>query len=132
MPSGATLKLWRSRRLFMDYGGYLAWHYGVIIDGIDIGDIWPGQVKVFDISPGDHTLQLRLLGPLRGSAKQSFSVAAGEQVVFECHTGWNFFAQLRPATHKDREDMERATAQPPTPRDLGHDGPASSSLERDS
>jgi len=102
----------------MDYVGYLGWHYIVLIDGVEVGEIWPGQVNVFDVSPGDHSLQVRLFGFLRQSEKRWFSVREGDVATFECHTGWNFYAQLRPASRKDLQGIEQAAPQPPTPRNL--------------
>jgi hypothetical protein len=59
------------------------------------------------------------MGFLRQSEQRSFTVADGEEAKFECHTGWNFYAQLRPAITRDIQQMEEALASPLVPRNLG-------------
>ncbi len=63
------------------YAGRLR-RYKVILDGQLIGDIADGQSKSFDISPGSHTLHLKV--DLARSNKVRFEAAANKTIHFRC------------------------------------------------
>lgn len=54
MTAEARVRIYRPRAL-IGMSGY----FHVLIDGIDRGELWPNQVKVFEVSPGHHEMQLK-------------------------------------------------------------------------
>ena len=44
----------------------------VFLDGSKVGAISPKQIKVYQVSPGEHSLSLHFLGGLRRSRKSMF------------------------------------------------------------
>jgi len=94
----------------------------VAIDGTEVGELWPRQVKVFDVVPGLHRVQLRV-PPLRWvrSREVEVTVNADDAVDFACWPnllGTGPFG-LHVATAKDKARMQRMIPTPPTPTDLG-------------
>ena len=79
MPE-ATLRLtrqlskWRDR--FRDYT--------VVLDGSVIGKIANGATRDFFVSPGDHTLRMKI--DWTGSQEQHFHADSGETLEFTCRT----------------------------------------------
>jgi len=118
---GATLRLWRARHVLMDVasmGGY----FSVLVDGVNVGEIWPRQTKVFEVVPGDHQLCLRYWF-LRRSGELDFSVRAGEEVELKCWMNWIGYPVLRPATADDSVKMRRPVAERTPPTNLGAEQP---------
>jgi hypothetical protein len=79
----------------------------VFLDGAEAGDISPKQVKVYQVSPGEHSLILHFLGGLRRSKKLQVSLAQGEEKQFVCLLNGMAWPSIRPATPKDVAAMER-------------------------
>jgi len=111
---GCVVRIYRSRPL-MGWTGF----FHVLIDGVDRGELWPKQVGVFEVSPGDHRLELRR-GVSTRSKVMEFSVKSGEVTEFACSrlatavglTG------LHRATQDESDVMKNLVAPSPTPRDL--------------
>jgi hypothetical protein len=79
----------------------------VFLDGSNVGEIAPKQIKVYPVSPGEHSLSLHYLGGLRRSQKLSVPLAKGEQKQFVCSLNGFSWPSIRPATPKDVAAMER-------------------------
>ena len=79
----------------------------VFLDGSKVGGISPKQIKVYRVSPGEHSLSLHFLGGLRRSRKLSVPLAGGEQKQFVCLLNGFAWPSIRPATPKDVAAMER-------------------------
>src|ERR1039457_6007099 len=56
----------------------------VFLDGSKVGAISPKQIKVYQVSPGEHSLSLRFLGGLRRSRKLHVPLAEAEEKQFVC------------------------------------------------
>jgi hypothetical protein len=79
----------------------------VFLDGSKVGAISPKQIKVYPVSPGEHSLRLHFLGGLRRSRKLSVPLAAGEEKQFVCLLNAFAWPSIRPATPKDIAARER-------------------------
>ena len=79
----------------------------VFLDGSKVGAISPKQIKVYQVSPGEHSLSLHFLGGLRRSRKLYVPIAAGEEKQFVCLLNGMGWPSIRPATPKDVAAMER-------------------------
>lgn len=79
----------------------------VFLDGSKAGVISPGQIKVYRVSPGEHSLSLHFLGGLRRSRKLSVPLAEGEEKQFACLLNGFAWPSIRPATAEDVAAMER-------------------------
>jgi len=78
----------------------------VFLDGSNVGAISPKQIKVYRVSPGEHSVSLHFLGGLRRSRKLSVPVAEGEEKQFVCLLNGFAWPSIRPATPKDVAEME--------------------------
>ena len=79
----------------------------VFLDGSKAGAISPKQIKVYQVSPGEHSLAIHFLGGLRRSRKLHVPLAEGEEKQFACLlNGWAW-PSIRPATPNDVAAMER-------------------------
>jgi hypothetical protein len=119
---GATIQLWRApnriwpafpalivlraasrlaggqrRRPAVGEGGVVS----VYLDGSKVGTISPKQIKVYQVSPGDHSLSLHFLGGLRRSRKLHARPAEGEKKQFVCLLNGFGWPSIRPATPAD-------------------------------
>ena len=56
----------------------------VFLDGSKVGAISPKQIKVYQVSPGEHSVSLHFLGGLRRSRKLSVGLADGEERQLVC------------------------------------------------
>ena len=74
----ATLRLTRQLSKWRDR----ARDYTVVLDGSAIGGIANGTTRQFAISPGDHTLRMKI--DWSGSREAQFHVEAGETIEFTC------------------------------------------------
>ena len=79
----------------------------VFLDGSMVGAISPKQIKVYRVSPGEHSLSLHFLGGLRRSRKLSVPLAEGEEKQFVCLLNGFAWPSIRPATTEDVTAMER-------------------------
>jgi hypothetical protein len=79
----------------------------VFLDGSKMGAISPGQLKVYQVAPGQHSLSLRFLGGLRRSRKLDVPLAEGEEPLFVCSLNAFAWPSIRPATPEDVAAMER-------------------------
>jgi hypothetical protein len=101
----------------------------VYIDGVERGELWGKQVRVFDVSPGTHDVQVGLgWGWVLRSRPLSFTVEAGQTADLVCARILHYldFPKLRVAREKDIARMQKLLRTPPVPRNLampeGHDG----------
>jgi hypothetical protein len=84
----------------------------VFLDGSKVGAISPKQIKVYQVSPGEHSLSLHFLGGLRRSRKLSVPLAEGEEKQFVCLLNAFGWPSIRPATPNDVAAMERLHSAP--------------------
>ena len=78
----------------------------VFLDGSKVGDISPKEIKVYKVSPGEHSLSLHFLGGLRRSRKLSVPLAEGEEKQFVCWLNAFAWPSIRPGIPKDVAAME--------------------------
>jgi hypothetical protein len=96
-------------------------YYHVIVDGIDVGEVWPRQTKVFDVTPGEHGVQVRRVGLPFGRKALLVSVDAGQVVELAC---WLDpltlgLSGLHLATPRESAKMRKIVKIPDSPRNLG-------------
>ena len=84
----------------------------VFLDGSKVGAISPKQIKVYQVSPGEHSLSLHFLGGLRRSRKLHVPLAEGEEKQLVCLLNAFGWPSIRPATPNDVAAMERQPAAP--------------------
>ncbi|MGO9879958.1 MAG: hypothetical protein ACLPSM_11500 [Acidimicrobiales bacterium] len=132
---GATIQLWRApNRIWPAFptlvvvraasrlGGGQAQRRGpaigeggvvtVLLDGSKVGAISPKQIKVYEVSPGKHSLSLHFLGGLRRSRRLHVPLAEGEEKWFVCLLNAFGWPSIRPATLNDVAAMERLHSAP--------------------
>jgi hypothetical protein len=132
---GATIQLWRApnqiwpafptlavvrvasrlgrgraqrRRPAIGEGGVV----NVFLDGSKVGAVSPKQIKVYQVSPGEHSLSLHFLGGLRRSRKLHVPLAEGDEKQFVCLLNAFGWPSIRPATPNDVAAMERLHSAP--------------------
>jgi len=130
--AGATIRLWRvPSRVWPAYptvaavraasrlargrvqrGSLASGGVSVFVDGSKAGGISPKQIKVYRVSPGEHSLSLHFLGGLRRSRKLSVPLAEGEEKQFACLLNAFAWPSIRPATPEDVAAMERWQSPP--------------------
>jgi hypothetical protein len=79
----------------------------VLLDGSKVGSILPKQIKVYQVSAGEHSLSLHFLGGLRRSRRVTVPLAEGEEKQFVCLLNAFAWPSIRPATPEDVAAMER-------------------------
>ena len=79
----------------------------VFLDGSKVGAISPNEIKVYRVSPGNHSFSLHFLGGLRRSRKQSVRLAEGEEKQFVCSLNAFAWPSIRPASPTDLAAMKR-------------------------
>jgi hypothetical protein len=79
----------------------------LFLDGSKVGAISPKQIKVYQVSPGEHSLSLHFLGGLRRSRKLDVPLAEGEEKQFVCLLNAFGWPSIRPATPQDVAAKER-------------------------
>ena len=84
----------------------------VFLDGSKVGAISPKQIKVYQVSPGEHSLSLHFLGGLRRSRKLHVLLAGGEEKQFVCLLNAFGWPSIRPATVNDVAAMGRLHSAP--------------------
>jgi hypothetical protein len=93
----------------------------VFLDGSNVGAIAPEQIKVYQVSPGEHSLAIHFLGGLRRSRQLRVPLAEGEQKQFVCLLNGMAWPSIRPATPKDVAAMERWQSPAAGPSDFPED-----------
>lgn len=114
---GAAVRIYRPRQPLQLSQGY----FTVFIDGVERGELWGHQVRVFDVSPGMHDVQVGAgWGWFWRSRPLRFDVEVGQIADFACSPVQSFlgWGDLRPATEWDKARMQRLIASPPAPRNL--------------
>jgi hypothetical protein len=84
----------------------------VFLDGSKVGAISPKQSKVYQVTPGEHSLSLHFLGGLRRSRKLHVPLAEGEEKRFVCSLNAFGWPSIRPATPTDVAAMEQPESAP--------------------
>jgi hypothetical protein len=94
-------------------------YFHVLIDGIDRGELWSHQVKSFEVSPGQHEVQLKQ-GVATHSELLTFSADPKEVMEFACSRLLTAvgLTGLHPATTSESLRMQKFMVKPPTPRNL--------------
>jgi hypothetical protein len=77
-----------------------SWNYTVLLDDHSAGKIGNGEVRVFDVEPGEHRLRVRFVG-LRRSREMRVSLKEGEERQFLCGTSGLGWPTLREASPED-------------------------------
>jgi hypothetical protein len=80
MGLGATIRVHRSQANLRDLGI----SYTLMIDEADAGQIWSRRTRTFEVSPGIHELEVRLLWIRR--SRLEFLLSEGEERNFACKT----------------------------------------------
>jgi hypothetical protein len=80
----------------------------VFLDGSKVGTILPDQIKLYQVSTGEHSLSLHFLGGFRRSRKLHVPLAEGEQKQFVCLLNAFAWPSIRPATPEDVAAMGTA------------------------
>jgi hypothetical protein len=102
-------RVWTQRRSpVIGEGGVVS----VFLDGSKVGAISPKQIKVYQVSPGEHSLSLHFLGGLRRSRKLHVPLVEGEEKRFVCLLNAFGWPSIRPATPNDVAAMERMHSAP--------------------
>ena len=92
--------------------------FTVILDGTKVDDIWPRQLKVFSVPPGDHWLRLEYWGFLRRSPELHVSLRQDEEKQVVCFMNAIGYPTVRSATAKDVAKLERSKPAHVNPRNL--------------
>jgi hypothetical protein len=94
-------------------------YFSVFIDGVDRGELWAKQVKLFEVDLGSHQLQLKQGGVTR-SRLLTFTAASGQIVEFACSRLLTAagLTGLHEATASEGMRMKSLTVEQPTPRNL--------------
>ena len=115
MATEASIRIYRPRAGIGDSG-----YFHVVLDGIDVGELWADQVRTFEVVPGEHQLRLQQFVIRRESI--AVSVEEGQVLELACSrlAVFGLFG-LHRSTPKEsqriRELDERRGR--PEPRDLG-------------
>jgi hypothetical protein len=110
----AEVRIYRPRALIGALG-----YFSVIIDERDRGELWPNQVRTFNVHSGDHQIQLRQ-GVITKTSPLKFSVESQQRVDFACSRLRTVagLVGLHPASPKESEKMQMLIPHPPEPRNL--------------
>jgi len=94
-------------------------YFSVFIDGVDRGELWAKQIKVFEVDPGDHELQLKQ-GVSTRSRVLTFTAASGQEVEFACSRLLSAvgLTGIHQATPDESAVMKHLAVPPPTPRNI--------------
>jgi hypothetical protein len=82
----------------------LHWNYTVVLDHHSAGKIGNGQVRVFNVDPGEHRLRMRFV-LLRRSDEMRMSLKEGEEREFLCGTNGIGWPTLREASPEDLAEI---------------------------
>lgn len=120
MPAKAVIKIYRSDPRWAIIS---SWYYRVLIDGVEVGELWNRQIKVFEVEPGIHEVQIKRW-PLFGSNRLNLSMKESQTVELACPF-WTGVPRLfglpriRLAKEHDKSRMRKLTENLVTPRNLG-------------
>jgi len=112
----AASRLGRARRRSRAIGGVT-----VFLDGSKAGAISPKQIKVYQVSPGEHSLTIHFLGGLRRSRTLHVPLVEGEEKQFVCLLNGMAWPSVRPATPTDVAAMEQWQSPAADASDLAED-----------
>lgn len=115
MATVTSVRIYRPRAVIGDLG-----HFRVFLDGSDVGELSAGQVRTFELTPGEHQIRLTQFVIRRGSFV--FTVREGEGLELACSrlAAFGLFG-IHVATPKESEKIHKVgstRAQRPA-RDLG-------------
>ena len=93
--------------------------YSVVIDDAVVGEVWPKEVKTFQVTSGEHRVRLQYLFFIR-SRTLAVSVDYGHVVELATWPNWTGFGPigLHRATHRESEKMQKLMPKAPPPRNL--------------
>lgn len=102
MAAVTSVRIYRPRVGIGDLG-----HFRVFLDGSDVGELWAGQVRTFELAPGEHQIRLTQFVIRRGSFV--FSVREGEGLELACSrlAAFGLFG-IHVATPKESEKIRKA------------------------
>ncbi len=106
LPTALLIRLFR-----------LHWNYTVVLDHHSAGKIGNGQVRVFNVDPGEHRLRMRFV-LLRRSEEMRMSLKEDEEREFVCGTNGIGWPTLREASPEDLAEIRGSSiGEPPKPGD---------------
>lgn len=121
VEAGSFVKFYRPGPKWLGWGFAVGVHYRVVVDGADVGELWPEQIKSFQVAPGEHDVQLKRFGWRWGNSL-SVTVHPGEVLELASSSEWAAlfgFVNLHSATAKDHAAMTESRFEVPPPRNLG-------------
>jgi len=112
----AIIKIYQPGPVFARFRDY----YDVVIDDINVGEVWPKQVKSFQVTAGEHRVRMKHLFVIR-SRTLVVSVDHGQVLELACWPNWTGFGPigLHLARKEDSEKMKKLLPEAPPPRNLG-------------
>ena len=124
-----TLSVYRSPDIWMDRNRL----YKVVIDGQQVGELWPGQRLSFDVASGDRRVLVKIdfmrsnelvLAPQPGDVIDLTCTGRGSLMVAFFNTFFRrkAYLDLHVMSSSDRAAWEAAQPVPPKPRNLGSEG----------
>ena len=122
MPANAAIKIYRSDHRWATLS---SWYYKVLIDGVQAGELWNRQVKVFEVKPGVHEVRIKRWPSFRSNSLK-LTMEESQTVELACP----FWAgiptlfglpRIRLANEKDKVRMRTLVENPVTPRNLGEE-----------
>jgi hypothetical protein len=124
VADASFIKLYRPGPRWLTWGWIGGVYYRVLVDGRDVGELWPVQIKTFQVTPGEHEVKLK--GPPFRWWRNSIVVRVPEDGVVElaCASEWTALSGvlgLHRATAKERASIAHAEAEAelPPPKNLG-------------
>ena len=116
MPGDAVIKVYQPGPQFLRFRDY----YTVVIDDTVVGDVWPREVKSFQVTAGEHRVRLKYLFLIR-SRTLVVSVNHGQVLELACWPNWTGLGPvgLHRATERDSEKIRKLAPDLPPPRNLG-------------
>ena len=66
--------------------------FEIILDGKNVGIIFPTQSISVPVEPGHHSLKMNL--DWGGSEEINFSIGSGEEITFECENAFSIWQAL--------------------------------------
>jgi hypothetical protein len=112
----AIIKLYQPGPVFARFRDY----YNVFIDDLSVGEVWPKQVKSFQVAAGEHRVRLKHLFVIR-SRTLVVTIDHGQAVELACWPNWTGFGPigLHAATKEESERMKKLLPEALPPRNLG-------------
>jgi hypothetical protein len=105
--------------------------YKVVIDGSDVGELWPSQSDWFNVRLGEHLVRVKI--DFMGSNELHVALAEGDLVELACRArssamamfstvfGRNSYLDLHAITIEEGDEFAKRgkRKEPPVPRNLG-------------